>query len=392
MHVVLTELDRLLEDLTEVSQVHDMPCEITFSKWMEKLTSPQQIKEALLAQVFQYNETPALQLYLRNIQMILTRLMDACDALIDVMAKKLYTPASLITLLNTLQNNLDSVFKYLRDNFYSYFNKAQLMPVRLQRIDAVELKEQIEIIACHFNTLTLDTALVQIAFQPLYGYVNGEYRISFKTLDYYKEYLTDIQSLLHSIQHTDMTTGFSEFLIKRNFNDAAFIQYYIQNILYLNELDETIQERLDKYAAYLKKVNQWNVHITIALHPNLKSAQWQIQNWLEEEIFYLKKILAEQVAAAAIHPVNPMKLDTKINLSISVAVLAFLLKLLLSAGIIINKNQSDVLRFFAAYFRTARQENIAYKSLHNQFDSPRLGTFNIAKEILKKLLQLVDKI
>jgi hypothetical protein len=377
MHQVLLQLDSLVEELAGTAASRQTLSQEKYEYWHRQVAlQTVQIKEILLRQVLEQKERDGLQLYIQNVQMLLTQLLNKSSLLSETL------PAALAPLLSSLQDGLNRVFDFLEYHLTGYFNQDQLLPNSHQRKIITGFNARMQLIRQQYAA---DAELIRIALQPVQDFCDGKFSISYRQRDYYTSLLRELQET--SFPDNASITG---WLQKKNFNGMAFLQYCIRQMQIETEETDSLEDQLEKYRLFLKNTNQWYIPPTPALYPDLHSVQWQLRNWLKEEIRYLQLILADQ-AKLSTHPANPMKEDSKINISVSVGVLAFFIRLLQSVGIITNANQSDVLRFFAAYFRTAKQENISFKSLKNRYDAPLLGAVNTTREIMRNLLKSTEK-
>jgi hypothetical protein len=378
MHQVLLQLDSLVEELAGTAASRQPLPQEKYEHWHRQVAvQTVQIKEILLRQVLEQKERDGLQLYIQNVQMLLTQLLNKSSLLSETL------PAALAPLLSSLQDGLNRVLDLLEYHLTGYFSRDQVLPDSHQHKIIPGFSAQMQLIRQQYAAA--DAELIRITLQPVQDFCDGKFSISYRQRDYYTSLLRELQEA--SFPDNASVTG---WLQKKNFNDTSFLQYCIRQMQNETEEADSMEDRLEKYRLFLKNTNQWYIPPTPALYPDLHSVQWQLRNWLKEEIRYLQLILADQ-AKLTTHPANPMKEDSKINISVSVGVLAFFIRLLQLVGIITNTNQSDVLRFFAAYFRTAKQENISFKSLKNRYDAPLLGAVNTTREIMRNLLKSTEK-
>ncbi len=83
--------------------------------------------------------------------------------------------------------------------------------------------------------------------------------------------------------------------------------------------------------------------------------------------------------------------ELKLNTSLSIPQLAFIIRLFVEEKIITNTNQSEVLKFFSTNLSTIRQENISYNHLRAQYYKPELSAVEAVKKLLLRLLHLSRK-
>jgi hypothetical protein len=85
----------------------------------------------------------------------------------------------------------------------------------------------------------------------------------------------------------------------------------------------------------------------------------------------------------------PSNTQPKIQLSISVPMLALLLKMFIKSGIIVNENKADVFRIIAEHFTTRKSERISYDSLRGKYTNTPPAAYHQLRSILTKMLDFV---
>jgi hypothetical protein len=390
MYYELSEMDSFVEIVYQ-SALHHQPIkgEIQVQWKQNALVQPGQMKQQLLKEIFNQTEEKAVHLLVQNVQMVLTNLINKVQVLsvLDIATKN---DKDFVAIVFSLQKGLNDLFEFIEYNLTHYMGRSQLIPVTHHQKAIQDLSIVLQGIKEQYAVLAIDTSLLQIALQPVEYFISEKLSINFHELDYYHLLLKKIQSLPFA-RSKEFNTPLMQLLNRFNFNDGAYLHYLIERFKVILLEADSLQDQIDACLLELKFTNQWQLQTSLALYPDMTTIQFQFGNWLKKEIQYLQSAVALQAVPEG-HPQNPMLEDTKINLDISVGVFAFLLRLLCATGIILNKNKADIIRFFSAYFRTVRSENIPYKHLRNLFDVPRSSSINIGREVLKKLLLWVDKI
>ncbi|MEM6642147.1 MAG: hypothetical protein AAF616_04130 [Bacteroidota bacterium] len=81
----------------------------------------------------------------------------------------------------------------------------------------------------------------------------------------------------------------------------------------------------------------------------------------------------------------------KIEIDMSVAQIAYLFRMLYDLNYITNKNQTDILKVVASYFRTVNAEDISLKSLKAKYYSIDNATKQSLKNRLIEMLNHINK-
>ena len=205
--------------------------------------------------------------------------------------------------------------------------------------------------------------------------------VSYRELYYLKELQREIL-LLADRKETDIIN----LLIYLNFNCIRFFNYYI---LQLVELTKDIDTGLiEFYSLQLKIVNQLPVKPGFIFKVQLPFIRDQIGTWVTEELYFLEK--RHQLNALISDSKNEEPAFTpKVQTSLSVAHLSLGLKLLMDAGVITNRNPTELMRMVARNFSTEKRESISENSLRNKVYNIESGTVEGMKEVIIRLMNLV---
>lgn len=88
---------------------------------------------------------------------------------------------------------------------------------------------------------------------------------------------------------------------------------------------------------------------------------------------------------------KPHTENLKINVSLSVAQLAYLLKVLTDTRVIKNKNISELIRFITAHISTPKANDISFDSFKVKFYNPEFSTKQSLHDMLIKQLNHIRK-
>jgi hypothetical protein len=248
------------------------------------------------------------------------------------------------------------------------------------------LNKQLQLLQPVFQNSTLDKALLRIAIRPLQEFVDEEKQISFRERAYLKELASNFQGLLYLDENADITYELHLILLQLNFNYPRYILHYSYWLdAKLSEIPDRTR-RLDELAWNIHAIEQIHFKPPFVLIPALPSLKEQLLVSIKTTYQYLlteekpvRHTVVEQISGEA--TTRP-----KIRLSISVAVLAIFLKLLIMAGIIKNENKAEVFRVVVENFSTLKSEQLSYDSLKGRYNTPRTGTDRVLKKILYYLL------
>ncbi len=113
----------------------------------------------------------------------------------------------------------------------------------------------------------------------------------------------------------------------------------------------------------------------------------QIATWLYNEIHFYEKQWQMQGNKTGTSAVT----QEKLNISLSVAELAFFIKLLQRARVIKSENSTELMNFIANNLRTDKSESISAGSLRNKFYNVESSTVESMKGVINDLVKVMKE-
>ena len=106
----------------------------------------------------------------------------------------------------------------------------------------------------------------------------------------------------------------------------------------------------------------------------------------------LEKWLNEYIKEEHLHlDLLEMNFSNKIELKLTVAQLALLIRLLYEEGVFAMKNIAGLLRFFSRHFMSKKQEHISYGSMNKLYYSGDQFTGYAVRELLLRMVAKINK-
>jgi len=136
--------------------------------------------------------------------------------------------------------------------------------------------------------------------------------------------------------------------------------------------------------------NQTPVRPSIAYLPKQKSIKDFMIEWLLEEICYLEK--KEQLSGNGTAMTITQEKNFKVVTELSVSQVACLIRLLVKTGVIKNKNQKQLIEFYAAYTQSKKQENISFESFRSKFYNIEESSKQDIRDLMIRLLNEIRKL
>lgn len=354
------------------------------------LSEKEDIKKNLVSEAFTMNKEKRVKLFIENNQASLIQLSDISLSYINSCSEK-QKPKQTEALKKfycSISGHLTDLLFFIERNFKKYFNEDLQIPLLYKNIAVKEFSEQVKLIRKQSLLLSTDNQLLTIALVPFDKFIAENKSITFRQLYYLKELMYELFQIDMSTCSGSVNKLLSDTLFSLNFNSKEYVDYTIRHINEDIQDLQTPEDKIERLNWYLKMNNLQHTRSSIALHPLLNTVKDQLTQWLEKELF----LIALKHKTHSSPELNNIQTEFKLNISISVAVLGFLIKLLIAAGIITNSNHSEIIRFFAKHCRTSKQDDISFESLYNKYHVAGLGAVNITKELLRRLANLIDKI
>lgn len=238
----------------------------------------------------------------------------------------------------------------------------------------------------------VDNKLYKIVDKPLQklARITQDERFTYKDLIYHQMLLQEIYSSIKNDASALSNELLIEILYKLNFNSVDLFHYITTHIEKEVGLKETDAEKKDLLYHYQKVYKQRLVKTNVIYQNSLIPLKAQILTWLKEEIFFLKKVSdSSKTKETDKAPISnePNKIITKL----SVAQLAYFLRVMYEIGMISVKSQWDIFRFLQENFSSKKKEIISTQSLNNKYYNVEESTKTVIKDVLIKMINYINK-
>jgi hypothetical protein len=273
-----------------------------------------------------------------------------------------------------VQEQLSGLIDHMRHYYGQYFNPAVVAPAAYTRpcLSAVltecdRLKGQLE-----------DARINQSVRELLLSYItemtrdDPDVRFSFGSLFYFVNWIKQLAVI--PLHEGNAENELNDRLERLNFNRLDYFLYRQGHIR------AQLAVQADPLSfLQLEKCNIMSLPVANAMvyHPDWPPLKNMIVNWLEEEILCLD---ANRMRVAVTAEVAVIE---KLQLNLSVAQLAFIIRLFNEQSFFVSANLTDIFRFVSRHFQTKRQPVISAGSLSKEY----YGTDQITAAGLRGALQ-----
>jgi hypothetical protein len=373
--------ERITYEFEKLENLIDSELKAKDNKLREELANEiDRIKKKFIVELFAFAEERHLERYIQFHQQELIRIIDKLMSRQNV--NKETTQAIFLSL--------ESLLSFIEKHFSKYFDQDTKAPESYIAMAGSEVIKAANELQELMKGLSVDSNLIELALKPLRRFIEKipSGQITYRQTMYVKEVQKELYKLLlrgGAIRQLD--EEIRAILLYLNYNTMRFFHYFTN---YFNTLLKDVDSnaaRIEKLSFVLKQINQTQLKPAVGYNRGIRTLKEQVTDWVAEEINYLERMqqLNEKQSAAS----GVVSENFRLQTDLSVAQLAYLLKLFVEVNIIQNKNVSDLIRFFARSFKAKRLETISFESFrvryYNTEDSAKKG-------IRSLLLKLVDHI
>ena len=283
-------------------------------------------------------------------------------------------------------NQLDQLIIYLEKHFSQYFNPENRIPNSYRQIALREIQDQVTQIQQVLSDDQLDPNLIRLLLAPINMLKDQKEDVTFNFMIFTKALVNEVQSLIaQEINSSDLTDKILMAMIYINYNSYKFFAYCVDFITSRYQQADTLNGQLEQLAWYSKSISQAPIKPGYHFRCNRPSLKDQLLEWITDESNFLEKRHQLSINMAFSQQVHPED-SPKINLNFSVAQIAYFIRLLVESKIIGNRNQMEVLRFFANHAMSKKAETISLESLRTKYYNVDNSTIITVRESIIALL------
>jgi hypothetical protein len=343
------------------------------------------IKKHLVVILFNHQKQSEVESLVQNYQSLIIKLLNDLFSYQNNSGQN----KNLNSLYRLLCDLLVNVLTYIETYFSKYFDLDQGIPHIYYLLNNKEFQQQLNKLKIKFKDRSADlklTAIITSHF-TIRGQGQDKKTITFRDLIYRKELVGELVAI-GSSKSSYKTV--EEVLQYMNYNHIEFFKLFIDKLQEEYNKLETLDAKLEILKYQGKLFRQMYVKPNVALFSQFPSIKDQVLNWIEEEIIFMEGQIKQLEQVPLKKEIEPLS-SSKISVALSVAQLAFLIRVLTLGKIITNSNQSDVIRIFATSFKTFKTEDISYGSLYGKYFKPEPAAIKEVKGVLLQLVGLITR-
>ncbi len=288
------------------------------------------------------------------------------------------TDAAMKLAYHNCMSHIEDLLTMMQHDFKEYFILTNTGTQYFSNITEPIIKKDSVALKKLFKQINIDETLQQIVIA-----VFEEYRTDKNVCTYHRYfYLEQLYKKMIRIQDEKILIA---CLYEMNFNSILFFKYYILYIKTLFSDTHSTDTTMLLLASYIKENNQHLLYNNCALYPEEISIKTMVGKYWEDELYFLELQEPKTNYATATQKKG------KIKINISVEALAYFLFLFEESGMVEATVKKQIFELVANHCSSKEQMNIAYKSLQNSSYDISAYTKNKVKDILIKMVNLVNR-
>ena len=385
MQYILKTLDDLIVNQMNPSLSRIFSNEYTLKHWLHiAQIEANQIKEFLYDEMHRIPEPDEAAYFISKHHSRLIYLSDKLLVYIEQnTSRQGEIPENLVSVQKAIFLVVNDLLHFIWKHYAKYCDKDQKIPENYRIFLCREFAEKSTKIFEYANRNTAE--LLNIALWPLKKVIaKPRIKLTFRAAFYLTDLLQGVME--YSSNKDENTEIFSllKCLVYYNYNSIHFKNYFITYLRQeLAKIDSLIGQ-MERLSWFIKTLNQTPVKPNIAFNLKQTGIKEFLIEWLLEELSYRET--KANLARLPIPGEAGLDQNYKVETSLSVPQVACLIRLLVETGIIKNKNKTELIKFYAQYTQTKRQENITFHSFKSKFYNIEESSKQTVKELIIRFL------
>jgi hypothetical protein len=345
-------------------------------------TECQRIKKVWTELLFSDVKDQVIKRYIWFQQQILLDLADKLYQQIQKHKQSVIQENSVLKFSEILLELLLELKDFQIQYFNSYINQESKIPDAATPSIRKKMSEAAEKLSASLQYVELDVHLKACICDYLGGVSATaiSFPINYRSAEYFIQLTETLGVTIAFDDSRDLTYSVTEALFYLNFNHNSFCQWYQEDIIRKKIILE-IADQLPMLKKQLLVLKTMPVILTMSYDRDILPINVLLEKWLNE---YIKE---EHLHLDLLE----MNFSNKIELKLTVAQLALLIRLLYEEGVFAMKNIAGLLRFFSRHFMSKKQEHISYGSMNKLYYSGDQFTGYAVRELLLRMVAKINK-
>lgn len=348
------------------------------------------IRKKLNEEVFKLNSEGEIRLYIKNYQALISAYMKTTlrSFIPHEHWNSLYQLSGEFTvtdIFKVVYQSLEEIMVHLERSFNHYLDVSQAIPYQSRLLMTIEYTEKLGEVLQHLESASLDPKLHELVLSPFDDLGKMEpLSFSYRDQFYHEAYL---MAFHHALKEKARINQKRVIIIlwRLNYNSPKFSGFLTASIAQELKGKPSAEGKMELLYYYQKLCNQIVTEPGCCFNPELPGLKNQMNQWLQEEISYLKRKIKRR------NEESPQPKNKKGLLKLSVAQLSLITRLFFESGLV-EGSRKDLLRFVANHYRTNNQEQISVDSLSSKYYQVETGTKKTVSQMMKKMLAAIENV
>jgi len=348
------------------------------------------IKKQLPIHALSFGDKQQTECFVQYHQHYLITLIDELFDLSQIKTKRSSKNESSLRIeIFFFYDQLADILDFIRQRFPEYFNLKMKLPEPEKIKFLKEINRKYSLVKSLFENRSVSQTLASVCSHPIAKANDPHSIITYEKASFIETLIQALQQTMETVIAEDIDDSIRSLLTHLDYNDEAYFRYHVDFIKSGISEVESLTDQLERLAFHFKVVSQShskNGHIYENTSPSIRE---QLMDWILEEIQYLEKKL-QLSSTVSVKDEEFAKTDFKIEFDISVSQLACLIKVFIEAGIIQNKNISELIRFLSRFVKTKRSENISNESFRIKYYNVESGTKQSVRNLFHTAISYIN--
>jgi len=300
-----------------------------------------------------------------------------------------------VKLSQELYFSLQELLIFVEKHFAQYFDMDVWIPENYRLIVFDDIQQSITAIEAGLTAKGFEKELMAVTLAPFAEFLRqgSSNEVTYRRIMFLKELRKDLLYLIEDKEPqtaVDINVRLQWTLFGLNYNSREYVAYCTRQIkIFIDETDE-IGEKLERLALVQKLIHQQSLKPTFSYDPGRKMLPLLLEDWMDQEIQYWETRKANQMPDEGEENTSkPGKFKLRVDLS--VAQLAFLIRVFVEVNIIQSPNVKLLVKYVSRIFQTKRSSNLGTGSIYGKYYNAEDSTRKTVKEMLLRMVKHIDK-
>ena len=343
-----------------------------------------QIFSAIRAEIYGASKANVVERHIRQIQ-------TDCIELMDLLHGYAHRDEELKDLHGAVFKCLQRVLNEIEQHHFIFFNPKATLPSAYHHQAVEALETEFTLLKTVLKKNKLEPAWYDHIERPISRFLKAGC-CTFEQLSYMNGL---ISSLVGIQSDSDKFFGnLTKKLVYHRFNDPELGLFYISvleeeiNVLY------SMEEQYERLSWYKKEFKRQEEQSSCCFDPSGKSLKVLLMDYIEGELEFIeRKQIGGRERNNGTAGRSLSENNYRLKVSLSADGLAYLIRLMVEADLIVAKPRTLLMEFVAKYFQTCGigTANLSARSLETKYKQVTQNTAKGVSAALKRMLRLLDQ-